>query len=139
MYSFDLYVRLLFNQFPPINKFSWITVLPYPFRENVVTEYCFGSKYIPPYFPSLPGMHPLICSTPKTSIFWYQFHNFHKPLRLFHNLTLNFFKNIIVLCFNFFPLIMLSNVFILYWLLISKKSNSDNCIVVIISAIMQTV
>lgn len=50
-----------------------MTVLPYPFPENVETEYFFGSKYFPPYFLSLPGMHPLICSTPKTSVFEYQF------------------------------------------------------------------
>lgn len=65
--------------------------------------------------------------------------NFHKPLWLFQNLMFNFFKNIIVLCFKCFSLIMLSNVFIPYWLLISKESNSNNYIVVKISAIMQNV
>lgn len=86
MQSFDLFVRLLFNQFPQINKFSWITVLPYTFSENVETEYCFGSKYFPPYFLSLPGMHPLICSTPKTGMFE---HQFQKCRNILSKYTLN--------------------------------------------------
>lgn len=72
IHSIYLFAYYLISSHKSI-KFSWITVLPYTFSENVETEYCFGSKYFPPYFLSLPGMHPSICSTPKTGIFEHRF------------------------------------------------------------------